>query len=74
MDLEVILAVLMALLLGSALGAGVARRFFPAEIEIAVSRAHGARLPPGARHKHEYDHVRNDGKGWRCGLCDEPQP
>ncbi len=72
MDPEAILAVLMALLLGSALGAGVARRFFPAEI--AVSRADGPRLPPGARHKHEYDHVRNDGKGWRCGLCDQPQP
>lgn len=72
MELEVVAAVAASGLSGLALGAAVVRRFYPAEV--FASRADAPRLPPGARHKHEYDHVRGDGKGWRCGLCDEPQP
>ena len=80
MELEVIAIVIVTGLSCSVFGAAIAHRFFPVEVEVPVevivltSRTDAPRLPPDTRHKHEYDHVRGDGEGWRCGLCDKPRP
>ena len=73
MGLEVILIIAVVALLSFILGAGIIRYFFPVEVMVLTSRTDAPRLTPGTRHKHEYDHVRDDGKGWRCGLCDKPK-
>ena len=74
MGLEVIAIVIVTGLSCSVFGAAITRHFFPVEVVVLTSRTDVARLPAGNRHKHEYDHVRGDGEGWRCGLCDKPRP
>lgn len=61
---------------GAGVGGFVVRRFFPVEVPVIATHATlpGPTLSPYVPHEHEYDHVRGDGKGWRCGICESPKP